>query len=62
MWHIFVLLAHDPGDTNLLLISHVGAPVDVLRGRLVILQFAHDVSVLVLDLYDLTDININWMI
>lgn len=53
MWHIVILLAHDPRDTDLLLIRHVRAPVDVLRGRLVVLELSHDVSILVLDLDDL---------
>jgi len=45
-----VLLAHDPRDANLLPVGHVGAPVDVLRRRLVVVQLAHDVAVLVLNL------------
>lgn len=53
MWHIVILLAHDPRDTDLLLIRHVRAPVDVLRGRLVVLELSHDVSIFVLDLDDL---------
>ena len=50
VWHMVILLAHDPRDADLLLVGHVGAPVDVLRRRLVVVQLAHDVSVLVLNL------------
>lgn len=50
MWHIVILLTHDPRDANLLLVGHVGAPVDVLRGGLVVVQLSHDVPVLILDL------------
>ena len=48
--HIFVLLAHDPRDADVLFVRHGSAPVDVLWGRFGIFQLDHNVSILVLDL------------
>lgn len=44
------MLAHDPWHADVLLVSHVSTPMDVLGGGFLVWQIALDVPVLVLDL------------